>query len=71
MNNKIKILSAFTLTLMGSLAFANCKLEDVQKGWTGKITFSCDKNTNLEENPISFKLSNGVEVGSIWGIRQC
>ncbi|MEY8871192.1 glycoside hydrolase family 19 protein [Francisella philomiragia] len=68
MNNKIKILSAFTLTLMGSLAFANCKLDDVQKGWTGKITFSCDKNTNLEENPISFKLSNGVEVGSIWGI---
>ncbi|AFJ42848.1 hypothetical protein [Francisella orientalis] len=68
MNNKIKVLSAFTLTLMGSLAFANCKLEDVQKGWIGKITFSCDKNTNLEENPISFKLSNGVEVGSIWGI---
>ena len=31
MNNKIKTLSAFTLSLMGSLAFADCKLEDVQK----------------------------------------
>ena len=53
---------------MGSTAFANCSLGETKDGWTGSIKFHCDEDTNLLENPISFELSNGVQVGSLWGL---
>ena len=66
-HKRMKTITALTLSLISTVAFADCKLEDVTSGWTGKITFKCDKDTNLETNPISFKLSDG-KVGSVWGI---
>jgi chitodextrinase len=56
------------MALLGSTAFADCKIEEVKKGWTGSIKFSCDTDTNLQKNPIKFKLSDDVEIGSIWGL---
>ena len=68
MKNKMKIISTLTMALMGSTAFANCSLGETKDGWTGSIKFHCDEDTNLLENPISFELSNGVQVGSLWGL---
>ena len=65
MKNKMKIISTLTMALMGSTAFANCSLGETKDGWTGSIKFHCDEDTNLLENPISFELSNGVQVASL------
>ena len=68
MKSKYKLISAMTLVFMGSIAYADCNLEEAKDGWTGSIRFKCDSDTNLLDNPISFELSNGVQVGSIWGL---
>ncbi|WP_144242733.1 hypothetical protein [Candidatus Francisella endociliophora] len=69
MNNKKKLLSMITLALMGSSGFAaDCVLDETKDGWTGTVKFHCNKDTDLLENPISFKVSNNVEAGSIWGL---
>ena len=65
---KLKLIPATMMFLLGSTAFADCKIDEVKKGWTGSIKFNCDTKTNLVLNPIKFKLSNDVEVGSIWGL---
>jgi hypothetical protein len=68
MKNNIKILTAFTLALMGSTAFADCSMDEGKDGWTGSIRFHCDTDTDLLKNPINFELTNGVQTGSIWGL---
>ncbi|MBK2084703.1 glycosyl hydrolase family 18 protein [Francisella adeliensis] len=68
MKSKYKLISAITLAFMGSIAYADCNLEEAKDGWTGSIRFKCDADTNLLDKPISFELSNGVQVGSVWGL---
>ncbi|AXA34167.1 chitinase [Francisella adeliensis] len=65
---KLNLISATTLALLSSTAFADCKVEDVKNGWSGSIEFSCDKDTNLMENPINIKLSDNAKIGSVWGL---
>lgn len=55
-------------SLLTSVAFASCTLDGYQQGWTGSVTFQCDAPTNLSQSPISFKLSDGVTIGSAWGL---
>ena len=68
MKTNYKIISAVTLALMGSTVFANCSLDEVKDGWTGSLRFKCDKDTDLLKNPINFEISNGVQIGSLWGL---
>ncbi|HBM15768.1 MAG TPA: hypothetical protein DD381_05410 [Lentisphaeria bacterium] len=37
-------------------------------GWTGTITFHTDKDVNLATSPLSFDLSKGAAVSSVWGL---
>ena len=53
---------------IASTASANCFLDKAVTGWTGSLTFHCDTDTDLLDNPITFDVSNGVKVSSIWGI---
>jgi chitinase len=53
---------------IASTASANCFLDKAVTGWTGSLTFHCDTDTDLLDNPITFDVSNGVKVISIWGI---
>jgi chitodextrinase len=65
---KLNLISATTLALLSSTAFADCKIEDVKTGWSGSVKFSCDENLDLMKNPIKIKLSNGTSIGSVWGL---
>ena len=56
--NKLKLIPATMMALLGSTAFADCKIEDAKSGWTGSIKFSCDTDTNLQKLAIVEHISN-------------
>jgi hypothetical protein len=68
MSNKLKLIPLITFVLMASSAYAECRLKETKDGWTGNIKFSCDTDTNLLDNPIIFKISDGVKATSVWGL---
>ncbi|GEM_PF-2045807 len=60
-----------SLTILGfcySAPAATVTVDKATPGWTGTLTFHTDQDANLGTTPISFDLSNGVKVSSIWGI---
>ncbi|WP_150468326.1 hypothetical protein [Francisella sp. SYW-9] len=65
---KKNLIVAAALASISSISYANCTLDNQKTGWTGSITFHCDKDTDLLQNPVTFKLNNNAKVNSVWGI---
>lgn len=67
---KIKNIALLVATsgILATSASADCMLDQQQTGWTGKIQFHCDQDTNLSQQPIHFQLSNGAKIQSVWGL---
>lgn len=67
-----KLFSIITvLTVLGFSYSAHVTTVTVDKttpGWTGNLTFHTDQDVNLGTTPLSFDVSNGVKVSSIWGL---
>ncbi len=47
---------------------AKATIDKAIPGWTGTLTFHLDKTVNLSKTPISFDISDNVNVYSVWGI---
>lgn len=67
-----KLWSTITvLTVLGFCYSAHATIVTVDKttsGWTGSLTFHTDQDVDIGTTPLSFDVSNGVKVSSIWGI---
>jgi GH18 family chitinase len=69
--SKIAKSCALFLPMLASsigISYAACSAIEKKSGWTGEIQFQCDTKTDLLNNPITFKVSNDVQVTSVWGL---
>ncbi|AJI57566.1 hypothetical protein LA02_721 [Francisella philomiragia] len=64
---KNKLISLMALACVGSSAYAECTLDNFKDGRTGSLTFHCDKDTNLVDNPIYLELTNNVSITGVDG----
>lgn len=66
---KKKIISSLILATISTSAFAaNCQINQFQAGWSPTVTFSCDSETNLTQNNITFDINDATNVSSVWGL---
>jgi len=62
-----------TNAALASVAHSDCFVDNREVGWTGSLTFHCDKDTDLLDDAIYFDLvtkgsNEPIDVGSVWGL---
>ncbi|HBM16857.1 MAG TPA: hypothetical protein DD381_11010 [Lentisphaeria bacterium] len=61
------LIALFSFCCIGAQA-VNLKVDKATPGWTGTITFHADKDVDLATSPLTFDLSKGTTVSSVWGL---
>lgn len=65
---RVFIASLIVFSVYCSAQAATVIVDKAASGWTGTLSFHTEQDVNLSTTPLSFDISNGVKVTSVWGI---